>query len=82
MEAPQISIHALNGMNTYQTMKITGKFGHHPLHILIDSRSTHNFLDTSTTKKLKCKINRIPPLLMVVANGVQLDCSDVSKGFT
>ena len=35
LEAPHISIHALNGMNRYQTMKIAGKFRHHPLHILI-----------------------------------------------
>ena len=33
---PQISIHALNGVQTYQTMRVIGRIGKHELHILID----------------------------------------------
>ena len=34
---PQISIHALNGIQSYQTMRVLGKVGKHELHILIDT---------------------------------------------
>ncbi|GJZ45547.1 retrotransposon-related protein [Tanacetum coccineum] len=37
---------------TYQTMRVRGYVGKHPLHILIDCGSTHNFLDVSAAKKL------------------------------
>lgn len=43
-EMPQISIHALHGVHTYQTMKVNGKAGNANLHILIDLGSTHTFL--------------------------------------
>ena len=42
---PQISMLALSGAQGFQTMRITGLYGKTPLHILIDSGSTHNFLD-------------------------------------
>jgi len=48
-EQPLISLQALQGMNSYQTMRVQGKVCSQPLHILIDSGSTHNFLDMTTT---------------------------------
>ncbi|GJZ02073.1 reverse transcriptase [Tanacetum coccineum] len=50
-EIPQISLNALNGSNTFQTMRITGKVGKHELHILVDYISTHNFLDVNVAKQ-------------------------------
>jgi len=59
--AMQLSLSALNG--------VTGRVKNSPLHILLDSSSTHNFLDVSITKKLHCEIKKVPPLQVMVANG-------------
>lgn len=79
---PLISLQALYGMNSFQTMKVTGKVSSQLIHMLVDSGSTHNFLDSTTTKKLKCELLRIPPLVIGVADGAQLKCQTVCKGFT
>ena len=63
-------------------MRITGKVGSQPIHILVDSGSTHNFLDFATVKKLRCALLRIPPLVVAVAGGTQLRCQRMCKGFT
>ncbi|KAJ8440977.1 hypothetical protein Cgig2_020006 [Carnegiea gigantea] len=61
---------ALQGMKSFQTMRnITGKVGSRPIHILVDSGGTHNFLDSTTAKKMRCALLRIPPLVVVVAGG-------------
>ena len=54
--------------------------GSQPMHILIDSGSTHNFLDVATAKKLRCELLKITPLVVVVANGAQLQCQMVCRG--
>ena len=63
-------------------MSVIGKAGSQPIHILIDSGSTHNFLDSATAKKLRCKLLKIPPLVVVVADGAQLTCQSMCTSFT
>jgi len=46
-----LSLSALNDINTYSTMRVVGRIKNNPLHILIDSGSTHNFLDITIAKK-------------------------------
>jgi len=53
-------------------MRVAGKVGAHPIHILVDSGSTHNFLDAATAKQLKCELFKIPPIAVAVADGAQL----------
>ena len=53
-----------------------------PLHILIDSDSTHNFLNTKMTKKLGCKVEEIGPMKVDVANGNSLACVAMCRGLT
>lgn len=48
----QISIHALIGSPSYSTMRVKGTMGTRQLHILIDSGSTDNFIDTRLAQKL------------------------------
>jgi len=71
-EQPLISLQALQGMSSFQTMRVIGNVGAQVLHILVDSGSTHNFLDTSTAKKLKCELQKIPPLAVAVADGARI----------
>ena len=76
-----LSLNALHGVASYQTMRVASKVKTTPLHILIDSGSTYNFLDLATAKRLHCKIKKIPPLQVVVANGQQLVCTSVCHNF-
>nr|GEV09195.1 reverse transcriptase [Tanacetum cinerariifolium] len=69
---PRISLHALSGVSTFQTMRVRGYVGKQPLHILIDCESTHNFLDTSAAKRLSCQLSATTPLRVDVANGSKM----------
>lgn len=40
-----ISVNALNGNQSLNTIRVLGRINGQPLHILIVTRSTHNFLD-------------------------------------
>jgi hypothetical protein len=80
--APQILLNAINGTNSYQTMRICGHVGKHKLHILIDCGSTHNFLDINTAKKLGCNLIRTCPLQIDVPGGNQLISQYNCKRFT
>jgi len=81
LDNPQISVHALSGNKCFQTMRVTGQYERFSLHILIDSGSTHNFLDIAMAKKIGCKIESIQSQTIAVADGNQLQCQYVSKGF-
>ncbi|XP_074314174.1 uncharacterized protein LOC141649382 [Silene latifolia] len=63
-------------------MKVTGKVRVNPLNILIDSGSTHNFLDEKTARKLGCKIAPSYPVAIFVANGESLYSKSMVKQFS
>ncbi|GJT97162.1 gypsy/ty3 retroelement polyprotein [Tanacetum coccineum] len=79
---PQISLNALSGVSSYQTMRVVGLVAKpHELHILVYSGSTHNFLDIHVAKRLSCNIRSTCPLLVNVAGGKQLMAVSECKGF-
>ncbi|GKA69695.1 gypsy/ty3 retroelement polyprotein [Tanacetum coccineum] len=80
-EIPQISLNALNGANTFQTMRVTGKVGKHELHILIDCGSTHNFLDVNLAKRVGCLVTSTCPLAVTVGGNKQLISDSECKNF-
>jgi len=80
-EIPYISMNAISGANTYQTMKVMGTFMKHPLHILMDLGSTHNFLDLTTNKRLGCDMRSTVPLQISVVNGNKLISSSMCQDF-
>lgn len=66
--APIISMKALIGIPSlleYKTMRVSGALNGHKIHILVDSGSTHNFIDTCTIKKLKCQVSSSPTITVV-----------------
>jgi hypothetical protein len=66
---PQISLHAISGSIAPKTMRLIGWIRNHRVVILIDSGSTHNFIDLHSLPKL-CLGELIPFQLKVwVANG-------------
>jgi len=78
---PCISLHALNGIQGYQAMRVTGHYGKKPIHILVDSGSTHNFLDINLAKRLGCKLEGIDTQSVTVADGNELRCQFICKNF-
>nr|GEW37473.1 hypothetical protein [Tanacetum cinerariifolium] len=66
--SPQITLNALSGLNSYQTIRVRDRVGKQVVHILIDCGSTHNFLDTHTAKKLGCRLAKTTPMQVSVAN--------------
>ncbi|XP_074355720.1 uncharacterized protein LOC141695370 [Apium graveolens] len=78
----KISLEAIEGVSTFQTMRVTGHVGKKELHILLDSGSTHNFIDVNKALKLQCKVDTITPMGVRVADGGQLICDKIIRGFT
>ncbi|PKI69639.1 hypothetical protein CRG98_009994, partial [Punica granatum] len=81
--APLISLHALLGTRSFQTMRVVGTTGKRLLlHIKVDSGSTHNFLNVETGRKLSCQMELVPFVKVAVANGNELRCERMCKKFT
>ncbi|GJZ40777.1 putative mitochondrial protein [Tanacetum coccineum] len=78
---PQISLNAMTGVPSYQTMRVRGYVGKQLLHILVDSGSTHNFLDLSAARKMGCKMRKMCPLQVSVANGQVMSSMYECKDF-
>ncbi|XP_071725748.1 uncharacterized protein [Rutidosis leptorrhynchoides] len=67
--APYISLNALTGVSDYQTMRVTCQVNKTVVQILIDSGSTHNFLDINVAKKLGCTIKKGDTIPVMVPGG-------------
>ena len=78
---PQISINAMNGNMGFQTMRVTGHVGKKQIHILIDSGSTHNFLDEKFAKRLGCKLEAVTAQSVITAGGNRLQCHYICIDF-
>ena len=56
---PFISLQAINGVQGFQTMRVMGYFGKKSLQLLVDSSSTHNFVDLKLAQNLGCTLEPI-----------------------
>lgn len=78
---PVVSLHALHEVemhSTNRTMKLVGIYKKKNLNILVDSGSTHNFLDAQVAKRVRCTLqiingcaNHVDVLIMPI-KGCQL----------
>jgi len=73
---PQISLHALTGYTGPKTMRVSAQIGIRTILILIDSGSTHNFIDHKIAKILGLPITPITEFCVTVANGERLSCKE------
>lgn len=78
---PQLSLQTLTGVSNYHKMRISGLHGNKLLQILVDSGSTHNFLDIEVAKKLGCKLDVISPLTVTAGGGYILEAPYICRGF-
>ncbi|XP_026410147.1 uncharacterized protein LOC113305293 [Papaver somniferum] len=67
----EISLHALTGHVTGDTIRIPGVLNNHKASILIDSGSTTSFIDSALDTSLHCNIEATTPMKVTVANGEQ-----------
>jgi hypothetical protein len=65
---PHIFINALEGTASFHTLKVTGKVDKHLIFIMVDSRSTQNFINSRIFYRLQCSLVTIRPLLVKAAN--------------
>jgi hypothetical protein len=70
----QISFHAMAGSTDPATIRISGKLANHPVTVLIDGGSTHNFVQNRLAKFLNLPSNPTNPLKVMVGNGSILTC--------
>ena len=71
-EHPKISLHPLVGVIAPQTMQVKVFFKNIPLTILIDSGSTHNFIEPQITKQTDSFVHPCSIFKVMVANGSTL----------
>lgn len=81
-EVPQLSLNAMAGLSNYHTMRVTDMHDRKLLQILLDSGSTHNFLDLEVAKKLGCKLDKVDALPVAVGGGTSLEAPYICRGFT
>lgn len=80
-EVAHIFLHAIEGISSFQTMRVMGYHGKRTLQILINSGSTHNVLDEEMAKFLGCKLEAIPPVCVTIADGNKVKTRDVVRNF-
>ncbi|KAJ4841720.1 hypothetical protein Tsubulata_003003 [Turnera subulata] len=68
-QPPKVSFNAICGMESMDTMRFQGTLLSQNIHILVDSGSTHNFLDANTALQLNLSTIPITPVPVTVADG-------------
>lgn len=72
-----ISLHALAGVPSSETFRIYGTIKNARLTVLVDSESTHNFLQPRIAQFLKLSTQNTHPLQVMVGNGSMLACDQI-----
>lgn len=74
---PEISLHAITGIRSPKTMRIKGGIGHTSTIVLIDSGSTHNFMNEALATKVGLQPDSHGRFEVVVASGERLQSSGI-----
>jgi hypothetical protein len=69
-----VSIHALAGSSKPGTIQFRALVGDQVMLLLLDSGSSHSFVDSALVNKLKCSVTTIPTLKVKVAGGAYMYC--------
>jgi hypothetical protein len=73
----QISLHALMGHTIPQTLRVVGLINQKAVGVLIDSGSTHNFVQDRVVKQLGLQTQQTHTFNVLVGNGEQLGCTSM-----
>ena len=73
-DEPIISLNALAGISSPQTLKIRGFLKHRPVVVLIDSGSTHNFIHQKIAETTHCFVRAVSNFQVQIAYGGIMKC--------
>jgi hypothetical protein len=71
---PIISLNALTGLSTPQTLKLIVYIKHRKVIILVDSGSTHNFIHHCISQETHCYIHAVNNFQIMIASGGYMKC--------
>ena len=74
---PHVSLHAMAGVPATDTFRLYGFINKKHVTILIDSGSTHNFIQPRVAKFLNLPVKDTLPLMVMVGNGSVMTCSQL-----
>ncbi|KAL5782524.1 hypothetical protein ACOSP7_007553 [Xanthoceras sorbifolium] len=72
---PEISFHAIVGTEHLQTLRLQGRLKGRTVTVLVDGRSTHNFVDQSLVTKYGLPMIHDKTFQVMVANREKIDCT-------
>ena len=75
---PHISLNAMEGTPAPQTFRLLGTVRRHPVVILVDGGSTHNFIQSRLARFLALSATPTPALRVMVGDGNTLECDTQS----
>nr|TKR84798.1 hypothetical protein D5086_0000254370 [Populus alba] len=78
----EISFHAIAGTAHPQTLWVMGRLRSKEVMVLIDSGSTHNFIDQSIVNKYELPVVPNKKFQVTVANGEKIDCTGLCPSLT
>lgn len=79
---PEISFHAIAGIEHPQTIRVLGKLKNKNVMVLIDGGSTHNFIDHAIVCKFGLPVIRDKKFEVMVANREKIECTGQCRGLT
>ena len=74
IDTPLVSYHALMGSSSPRTLRFKGLLNGHPVQVLVDGGSTHNFVQPRIVKFVALQLDSSIPFSVTVGNGAQLLC--------
>jgi hypothetical protein len=78
-EKPMISLAAITGIRVEKTMQLPVQIGMHKFTALLDSGSTHNFIDVNAARRAGLQVDDCPGTHVVVANGDHVACRGLNR---
>jgi hypothetical protein len=78
-EEPLISLHAITGVRTNNTMQVRVHVGEQVFIALIDTGSTHNFFSTRVAQASELQFEANTRTRVTVANGDRVPCSGLAR---
>jgi hypothetical protein len=76
-EDPRVSLHAITGLSSTETMQLEVRLNDHTISALVDSGSTHSFISVTAACRLHLDPVHKPGLHVGVANGDQVACTGI-----
>jgi hypothetical protein len=67
-----VSMHATSGNHSANTIQFKGQIGNQPVFALIDSGSTHSFVNPNVLNQHSAQIIITNPMIVMVVNGAKM----------